>query len=254
MGLGYREVAAALREAIERGDYPPGSTLPKQAELAEQFSVNIHTVRKAVDMLQAEGRVTPIRRRGTLVRPQPPMKRLGVERYARSKWKFGIMAFGADREASGRDWQPADQTSVVRQVPADAEVADALGVDEEELVYERERLVRDDEVPTHRLTSYYRPADVDDTPLVEGGTGPAGQVGGFLILTLQGLEPDEITEEFHARMPTPDEAATLELPSGEPVMVLRRWTRTAEGRVVEFARGVHAASHFSWSYTFKVPD
>jgi GntR family transcriptional regulator len=24
--------------------------------------------------------------------------------------------------------------------------------------------------------------------------------------------------------------------------------------VVEFARGVHAASRFSWSYTFKIPD
>ncbi len=37
-------------------------------------------------------------------------------------------------------------------------------------------------------------------------------------------------------------------------MVLRRWTRTAEGRVVEFAREVNAASRFAWSYTFKIPD
>ena len=37
-------------------------------------------------------------------------------------------------------------------------------------------------------------------------------------------------------------------------MILRRWARTVEGRVVEFARGVNAASRFSWSYTFKIPD
>jgi hypothetical protein len=42
--------------------------------------------------------------------------------------------------------------------------------------------------------------------------------------------------------------------AGEPVIVLQRRTFTADGRVVEFARGVHAASHFSWSYTFKIPD
>jgi GntR family transcriptional regulator len=63
-----------------------------------------------------------------------------------------------------------------------------------------------------------------------------------------------MTENFYARMPTPDEVEQLELPSGEPVMVLQRRTYTADGRVVEFARGVHAASRFSWSYTFKIPD
>ncbi|WP_229699314.1 hypothetical protein [Nonomuraea glycinis] len=35
---------------------------------------------------------------------------------------------------------------------------------------------------------------------------------------------------------------------------LRRTTRTADGRVVEYARGVHAASRFMWSYTFVIPD
>lgn len=121
-------------------------------------------------------------------------------------------------------------------------------------VYERQRLVKDGESPTHILTSYYRPADVEGTPLVDPTPGPAGRGGGFMILTLQGMEPDEITEGFHARMPTPEEAEILELPAGEPVMILRRWTRTAEGKVVEFARGVNAASRFSSSYTFKIPD
>ncbi|MER6665096.1 UTRA domain-containing protein [Amycolatopsis japonica] len=63
-----------------------------------------------------------------------------------------------------------------------------------------------------------------------------------------------MTETFYARMPTPDEAEQFELPAGEPVMVLQRRTYTEDGRVVEFARGVHAASRFSWTYTFKIPD
>ena len=78
--------------------------------------------------------------------------------------------------------------------------------------------------------------------------------GGFAVLTLQGMEPDEITETFYSRMPTPEELETLQLPAGEPVMVLQRITRTADGRAIEFARGVHAASRFSWSYTFKIPE
>ncbi|MFF4594964.1 GntR family transcriptional regulator [Amycolatopsis sp. NPDC001319] len=255
MGTGYRELAASLRDAIQRGDYAPDSTLPKQEELAEEYGVNVNTVRKAVGVLEAEGLVTPIRRRGTVVRARPPMKRLGTDRYAKSKWKYGdTVAFIADREASGREWKPTDQTQTVSKVEADKEIAEALGVDVGSLVYERARLVKDAGHPTHTLSSYYRPEDVEGTRLVDDTPGPAGRGGGFLVLTLQGLEPDTISETFYSRMPTPDEIETLELPAGEPVMVLQRRTFTADGRVVEFARGIHAASRFSWSYTFKLPD
>jgi GntR family transcriptional regulator len=255
VSTGYRDLATILRAAIQRGDYPPDTTLPKQEDLAAEHGVNVNTVRKAIGVLEAEGLVTPIRRRGTVVRAKPPMKRLGVDRYAKSKWKYGgVVAFAADREASGREWTPGDQTNTVNKVPADAEVANALGVDLGKAVYERARLVRDQGTPTHTLTSYYRPADIEGTPLVDESAGPASRGGGFLVLTLQGLEPDHMAESIQARMPTPDEVELLELPAGEPVMVLRRTTYTADGRAVEFARGVHSASRFSWSYSFTIPD
>ena len=88
MQIGYRKVAAALRLGIERGDYAPDTTLPKQIDIARSFGVNVGTVRKAVALLEAEGLVTPVRRRGTVVRPRPPMRRLGIDRYAKSNWKF----------------------------------------------------------------------------------------------------------------------------------------------------------------------
>jgi len=255
VGTGYRELAAMLRDAIQRGVYPPDTTLPRQAELAVQHGVNVNTVRKAVSVLGAEGLVTPVRRRGTVVRARPPMRRLGADRYARSKWKYAdVVAFAADREASGRGWRVADQTNTVALVDADLEVSDALGLAPGSPVYERFRLVSDAGQPTHVLTSYYRPADVEGTPLVDPAAGPAGPGGGFRVLTLKGLEPHRITETVQARMPTPDETEQLRLPAGEPVMVLRRTTFTDDGRVVEFARGTHAASRFSWSYTFEIPE
>jgi GntR family transcriptional regulator len=162
-----------------------------------------------------------------------------------------VVAFGADREASGQAWKPTDQTQTV----ADAEIAEAFGIDIGDPVYERARLVKDaGGRPTHTLTSYYRPDDVEGTPLVDPTPGPAGRGGGFAVLTMQGLELDTMTESFHSRMPTPDEMETLELSAGEPVMILQRITMTSTGRVVEFARGVHAASRFSWSYTFTIPE
>lgn len=252
---GYRELAAELRDAIERGQYTPGETLPKQAELAERYGVNIHTVRRAVGALEAEGLVTAIRRRGTVVRLQPRLRRLGIERYAKSKWKFGqLVAFAADREASGQAWKRDDQTNTVRQVEADPEVAAALRVDVGATVYERARLVKQDGVPTHTLVSYYRPEHVEGTPLVDPRPGTATPGGGFAVLTLQGLEPDHMTETIHSRMPTPQETIELELPTGEPVTVLHRTTYTANNVAVEFARGVHRASRFAWTYDFKLPD
>ena len=255
MGTGYRELAAALREEILSGTYPADTTLPKQDEIATKYGVNIKTVRQAVQLLTAEGLVTPVRRRGTVVRSRPPMKRLGAERYAKSKWKFGdLVAFAADREASGRPWKPGDQTNRVRKIIADAEVAEAFGLAYGSPVYERYRLVKESGVPTHTLTSYYRPEDVEGTPLADPRPGPAGRGGGFAVLTMQGLEPDTINETVHARMPTPAEIEELELPGGEPVVELRRRTYTKDGRLIEFARGVHAASRFAWTYTFKIPD
>ncbi|MFI9011006.1 GntR family transcriptional regulator [Actinosynnema sp. NPDC053489] len=254
MTTGYRELAAVLREAIQRGDYPEGTTLPKQDELATQYGININTVRKAVAVLEAEGLVDSVRRRGTVVRSRPAMKRLGVERYAKSKWKYGLVAFAADREASGRAWKPGDQTNKVTKVKADAEIAAALGLAPGVPVYERERLVKDGDTPTHTLTSYYNPEHVEGTPLVDPKPGPATPGGGFAVLTLQGLEPDHMTESVHARMPTPEEIDTLHLPAGEPVMILKRRTFTKDGVPIEFARGVHAASRFEWSYSFPLPD
>ncbi|MCX4099273.1 GntR family transcriptional regulator [Nocardia sp. alder85J] len=252
---GYRDLAASLRAAIQQGEYPPGSTLPKQDELAERYQVNIKTVRQAVGVLETEGLVTAIRRRGTVVRERPRMRRLGVDRYSKRKWKFGdVVAFAADREASGRQWKPTDQTNTVELVDADTEVAEAFGVEPGTPVYERARLVKDGDQPTHTLTSYYLPAHVEGTPLVSPTPGPAGRGGGFAVLTLQGYEPDHMTETVYARMPSPDEIELLNLPSGEPVMVLTRLTYTAANTLVEYARGVHAASRFAWTYTFTLPD
>lgn len=256
MNIGYRELANMLRSRIADGTYPHNSTetLPKHEELAAEFAVNVKTVRQAIRLLEAEGLVTVIRRRGTVVRQRPAMRRLGAERYAKSKWKNGLVAFAADREASGRTWTLGDQTNRVRLVEADAEVADALGLVIGSHVYERARLVKEGGVPTHTLTSFYRPEHVEGTSLVSATPGPAGHGGGFATLTAQGFEPDTITESFHARMPTPDEVQELKLPVGEPVVVLKRTSITVDGLAVEFARGVHAATRFEWVYSFKIPE
>ncbi|GIH72677.1 UTRA domain-containing protein [Sphaerimonospora thailandensis] len=150
--------------------------------------------------------------------------------------------------------QQGHQTQEVSLVEADEHVSTALGLPPGTTVYERARVMTRDGVPTHTVTSYYRVEDVEDTSLVDPAPGIAGPGGGFRVLTDRGLDPHEITEDLNARMPTADETLLLELPPGEPVVEVRHTTRTAEGQVIEYARGVHAASRFMWSYTFAIPD
>jgi hypothetical protein len=115
-------------------------------------------------------------------------------------------------------------------------------------------LVKEGAQPTHTLTSYYRPEHVEGTRIVDPTPGPAGRGGGFRVLYDAGYEIDHMRETLFARVPTPDEAQLLQLAPGEWVVELHRTTFTADGTVVEFALGVHAATRFSWTYDFKVPD
>jgi DNA-binding FadR family transcriptional regulator len=53
----YRQVADQLRALIDGGEYPVGSRLPTERELAEQLRVSRPTVREALIALEVEGRV-----------------------------------------------------------------------------------------------------------------------------------------------------------------------------------------------------
>lgn len=251
----WRELADRLAEQIRRGDYAPGQQLPHIRELVDAGEGSKSTVHAAYKALEAEGLVTSSRGHGTVVRQQLPLKRLGIARYDKAKWRDGDeVAFIADRVASGRGYRRNEQTQTVSRVQASPEVAAALGVPEGADVYARARLVKEGDQPTHTLTSYYRPEHVEGTRLVDPTPGPAGRGGGYRVLYDAGYEIDHMKEELSARAATSDEAKVLQLPPGEPVVELHRTTYTASGTVVEFAIGVHVASRFAWEYDFKVPD
>ncbi|MDW4903141.1 GntR family transcriptional regulator [Streptomyces griseus] len=251
----WRELADKLADQIKAGEYGPGAQLPHIRDLVDAGEGSKSTVHAAYKALEAEGLVTSSRGHGTVVRQQVPLKRLGIARYDKAKWRDGDeVAFIADRVASGRTYRRNEQTQTVSLVEAPPSVAAAHGLAEGAEVYARARLVKEGEQPTHTLTSYYRPEHVEGTRLVDPTPGPAGRGGGFRVLYDAGYEIDHMKEAIFARAATSDEVKTLQLPPGEPVVELHRTTYTADGTVVEFAIGVHAASRFAWEYDFKVPD
>lgn len=69
----YEQVAAELREAIERGDLAPGDRLPSFAELREHFGVTVTTAQRALRVLKDAGLVEG--RKGAGVFVSPPASR-----------------------------------------------------------------------------------------------------------------------------------------------------------------------------------
>jgi len=54
----YQQIADSLRDAMDRGLYPPGSHLPPERELAERMGVSRTSVREAMIALEVQGRVS----------------------------------------------------------------------------------------------------------------------------------------------------------------------------------------------------
>ena len=125
------------------------------------------------------------------------------------------------------------------------EVADRLGLSDEDLVIERSRRYSLDGRPVETAVSYI-PADLArGTPIADPNPGPGGI---YARLEDSGHTLERFTEEVTARMPTPEEARALKLPPGVPVFRLLRTAYDISGRAVEVCDTMMAADAYLLSY------
>ena len=74
----YRQIADQLRQLIDDGEYPVGSRLPPERELAEKLGVSRPTVREALIALEVEGRLRIRVGSGIYVIEQAPNAAVGA--------------------------------------------------------------------------------------------------------------------------------------------------------------------------------
>jgi GntR family transcriptional regulator len=239
----YRQLADALRAAIESGEFSEGEQLPSERTLMEQSGTARGTVRQAIAQLKVEGLIEIEHGRGAFVRRRPMVRRVAHDRFTRRHREEGRAAFLAEMASEGR----TPQVEVLEVGPQQAapDVVARLGLEGDLKVLVRRRRYLADGQPMELATSFIPWKLAKGTQMARSNTGPGGI---YARLEEAGHRLAKFSEDVTARMPTPDEVRALRLVPGVPVITVTRTAVDTEGQAVEVCDTVMAADRYVLSY------
>jgi len=226
----YQQLRDHLLEQIANNRWRPGEAIPTEAALATEFDMSVGTVRKAVDVLGAEGVLERQQGRGTFVR--------------RPQFQSSLFRFFRFEAANGQRAVPESRILAIEPMTAPSAVAEALGlaVHSEVIRIVRTRLLGAQPVLAEEI---WLPRQTFQ-PLLEvdlNSEGPllyplydalCGQGGAYAEETLTA----EAVDAAHGRL--------LQLPAGSPVVVIERLARDYAGKPLEWRRSRGHAQHFRY--------
>ncbi|MEU2506007.1 GntR family transcriptional regulator [Streptomyces sp. NPDC007863] len=219
MASRHRVISDDLRTQISTGRIKAGERLPSEAQLASRYTVSVPTLRSALAVLQGEGLVEKVHGRGNFVRH--PFQRI-------------TYAGGGHTP----DVQAATNAALCVSVRATrlrarGRVATLMGVPAGTSLAEFVCLSHEGRSP-HSLARIYVPRDLAPAALPESGEVSCGEgIDAELAVLRPALA--EIREHVSARLPTPEEAATLRISSALAVLAVERVATDTTGRVVQAA-------------------
>lgn len=234
-----RQVADALRNAIKRGEYPPGSALPSQPDLARQYNLNQTSINRAIALLRAEGLVRVEHGRGAFVQEIPTVKRT---RRIPHDDRPGS-SFAEEMRKAGLD--PRTELADLSTVPAPADIAEHLHITAGEPVMRRTRHMFASGRPVQLAISYL-PAEIaggQDIALPD--TGPTGL---YQRLAARWYRVMRFAEQIEARYPRPEEAAFLGLTDAQHVLEVTRIAYAKDDLPVETVINVFPSQQWRLSY------
>ncbi|GAA1026773.1 hypothetical protein GCM10009557_05670 [Virgisporangium ochraceum] len=193
----YAQIASELRARIDDGRYPPGSSLPSETRLAEEFGVTRVTINKALTLLRTSGDVKVRRGADTRVRSLPRIT----------------------REAGQPDGLESRYREI-GQVSAPPAVASTLRLGEGSPVLVRRMLMLAGGEPVQISDSYYRWST--DEALLREDVDPRSR-----------LAPVRFAEDVTVRVPDEAEQRTLELEAFQTVVEIWGVAYAAEDVPVE---------------------
>jgi GntR family phosphonate transport system transcriptional regulator len=220
----WRQIAATLEAEISRGGAAAGERLPTEAVLTARFGVNRHTVRRALEDLEARGLIRVEQGRGAFVAEDVVDYRLGP------RTRFSELIRSENREPAGRILR-------VQEMPAETQLAEALGIRRGRLVLRAERLGLVNGRPAVLGAHHFPlPRCAAAAEALEGDASITAALAACGI-------PDyrRKASRITARLPTPEEAALLQQSRSRPVLVAESVNVDPEGLPVDWTMAVYAA-------------
>jgi GntR family phosphonate transport system transcriptional regulator len=230
----WREIEETLAGEIAAGVHPAGARLPVEADLANRFGVNRHTVRQALAALQDRGAISIQQGRGMFVRA--PKLAYPIGRRTRFTENVGHVPGTAPGRLI-RQWRTAAEPQIARD----------LGVRRGTLLVAFDDLRVVDEEPVSLTTHYFpaaRFAAIADAFVESGSVTKA-------LARLGVADYLRRLTRVHARGATLEEAAHLKCECESPVLVVEAVNIDVEGVPIEV--GHTRSPGGRWELIFETP-
>ena len=225
----YHQLYVLLREALEAGQFPPGTPLPSEPALASRFAVSRITVRRTLDQLAAEGRVRKVRGVGTFPAGSGGGAAGGPANIA--GYLENLLSFETDTTADLLDWTVG---------PCPAGLSAALGATALRVVrLRRHRGMPISHTTLHvpeRLAALLDPATAGDRPVIA-------------LLENGGVVAERTEQAITAIAAAAPVAARLGVAQGAPLVCMRRLMRDGDGGAVLHQESLYTPERFEYRMT-----
>ncbi|MBP2315407.1 phosphonate metabolism transcriptional regulator PhnF [Azospirillum soli] len=214
----WRQIAERLKRDIVSGTHQPGDRLPTELRMAEEFSVNRHTIRRAVAALAEQGLVRIEQGRGTFVQESV------IDYRVKKRTRFSENVLGHRREPSGK-------LLAIREEPAEEAVAKALEIRKGTMVVVVERLGEADGRPLSVASHYFPKGRFPSLPDTIRDTGS-------ISLAMERLGVGDYTRKVTrvtARTARAADAQLLQQSPNKPILLTEGVNVDATGRPVEYS-------------------
>lgn len=222
----YHSIRDEILDLIAELDV--GDALPPERTLAPQFGVSRMTLRRAVEELIREGRLSRRHGAGTFV--------------AEAKISQGLAVTSFSEDMRQRGCVPSSRTLGVDEVHAGARLGRVLDISPGDLVVKVLRLRLADDAPM-ALETLHVPRSV--APDLDGDA-LTGRSFYELLEEWYGLVLDGGVQSIEATVTDETESEFLEVPVHSPAFLFERTSRATDGRVVEFVRSVYRGDRYKF--------
>lgn len=239
----YLQIAGYFREQIVRGDLPPGSELPSERQIAQEWRVSRPTATRALQVLRYQGLAEPRQGAGTYVR-DTRVHRRAVQRYHRYRERGAQYAGDESLEITA-----AEITS------APDHVAQCLGLKSSEPAMMRRRIIsRADVGPVEIATSWWPAALAEVAPrLLEPVTlGGIGSVR--YVESVTGRHAEYARDQVSARLAAAEELRDLNLAGPAAVLVFRHTVYDSDDLPLEFVEAVYPPDQWTLEQEYPIED